>query len=66
MKKQCISPNLQVHFLQIEGGMLCGSIDIVNNNSNVITTDENNIESGAWTNKKGNSIWDNMRENDEY
>ena len=66
MKKQYISPNLQVHFLQIEGGMLCGSIDIVNNNSNVITTDENNIEGGAWTNKKGNSIWDNMRENDEY
>ena len=46
--------------------MLCGSIDIVNNNSNEITTDENNIEGGAWTNKKGNSIWDNMRENDEY
>ena len=40
MKKQYISPNLQVHVLQIEGG--------------------------AWTNKKGNSIWDNMRENDEY
>ena len=66
MKKQYISPNLQVHVLQIEGGMLCGSIDIVNNNNNVITTDENNIEGGAWTNKKGNSIWDNMRENDEY
>ena len=66
MKKQYISPNLQVHVLQSEGGMRCGSIDIVNNNSNVITTDENNIEDGAWTNKKGNSIWDNMRENDEY
>ena len=66
MKKQYISPNLQVHVLQIEGGMLCGSIDIVNSDSNVIATDENNIEGGAWTNKKGNSIWDNMRENDEY
>ena len=42
------------------------SRSVVNNNSNVITTDENNIEGGAWTNKKGNSIWDNMSENDEY
>ena len=52
MKKQYISPNLQVHVLQIEGGMLCGSIDVVDNGSNVITTDENNIEGGAWTNQK--------------
>ena len=66
MKKQYISPKLQVHVLQIEGGMLCGSIDIVNNNNNVITESGNNSESGAWTDKKGNSIWDNMRENDEY
>ena len=58
MKKQYISPNLQVHVLQIEGGMLCGSIDIVNNNSNVITTDENNIEDGAWTNKKESFDWE--------
>ena len=54
MKKQYISPNLQVHFLQIEGGMLCGSIDIdiVNNGNNVITDSGNNSESGAWTNQK--------------
>ena len=65
MKKQYISPNLQVHFLQIEGGMLCGSMDIVND-GNEVTSDETNTRGGAWTNKKGNSIWDNMRENDEY
>ena len=52
MKKQYISPKLQVHFLQIEGGMLCGSIDVVDSGSNVITTDEKNIEGGAWTNQK--------------
>ena len=52
MKKQYISPKLQVHFLQIEGGMLCGSIDVVDSGSNVITTDENNIEGVAWTNQK--------------
>lgn len=57
MKKQYISPNLQVHFLQIEGGMLCGSIDIVNN-GNVITDSGNNLEGGAWTNKKESFDWE--------
>ena len=52
MKKQYISPKLQVHFLQIEGGMLCGSIDVVDSGSHEITTDENNAEGGAWTNQK--------------
>ena len=52
MKKQYISPKLQVHFLQIEGGMLCASIDVVDSGSDVITTDEDNIEGGAWTNQK--------------
>ena len=47
MKKQYISPNLQVHFLQIEGGMLCGSIDVVDSGSNVITDSGNNLEGGA-------------------
>lgn len=58
MKKQYISPNLNVHSLQVEGGMLCGSIDVVDSGSNVITTDENNAESGAWTNKKDDSYWE--------
>ena len=58
MKKQYISPNLQVHFLQIEGGMLCGSIDIVNNGNNDITDSGNNSESGAWTNKKESFDWE--------
>lgn len=57
MKKQYISPNLQVHFLQIEGGMLCGSIDIVNNGSE-ITDSGNNLEGGAWTNKKESFDWE--------
>ena len=58
MKKQYISPNLQVHVLQIEGGMLCGSIDIVDNGSNGITDSGNNLEGGAWTNKKESFDWE--------
>ena len=55
MKKQYISPKLQVHFLQIEGGMLCGSIDIVDSGSNVITDSGNNLEGGARTNQTEDS-----------
>lgn len=58
MKKQYISPNLQVHFLQIEGGMLCGSIDVINNGSDVVSTDETNTSGGAWTNKKETFDWE--------
>lgn len=58
MKKQYISPNLNVHSLQVEGGMLCGSIDVVNSDSNVITDSGNNMEGGAWTNKKDDSYWE--------
>ena len=32
--------------------MLCGSIDIVDSGSNVITDSGNNLEGGAWTNQK--------------
>ena len=52
MKKQYISPKLQVHFLQIEGGMLCGSIDVVDGGSNVVTDSGNNLAGSSWTNQK--------------
>ena len=58
MKKQYISPNLQVHFLQIEGGMLCGSMDVVDSGSHEITDSGNNLEGGAWTNKKETFDWE--------
>ncbi len=38
--------------------MLCGSIDVVDNGSNVITNSGNNLEGGAWTNKKENFDWE--------
>lgn len=57
MKKQYISPNLQVHFLQIEGGILCGSLNVVDD-GNVITDSGNNSETGAWTNKKESFDWE--------
>ena len=58
MKKQYISPNLQVHFLQIEGGMLCGSIDVIDGGGHEIIDSGNNLEGGAWTNKKETFDWE--------
>ena len=49
---------LKVHTLQIEGGVLCGSIDVVDNCSNVIADSGNNLEDGVWTNKKENFDWE--------
>ena len=38
--------------------MLCGSIDVVDNCSNVIADSGNNLEDGVWTNKKENFDWE--------
>ena len=59
MKKQYISPNAAVYNLNLEGGMLCMSMDNYNNlnNGNTVSTDELNSQSGAWTNKKDHPIW---------
>ena len=65
MKKQYISPNASVYNFNLEGGMLCMSIDNYNN-GNTVSTDELNSQSGAWTNKKENPIWGSTEEGNGY
>ena len=65
MKKQYISPNASVYNLNLEGGMLCMSIDNYNN-GNTVSTDELNSQSGAWTNKKEDPFWGNTEEGNGY
>ena len=65
MKKQYISPNASVYNLNLEGGMLCMSIDNYNN-GNTVSTDELNSQSGAWTNKEDHPIWGSTEEGNGY
>ena len=65
MKKKYISPNASVYNLNLEGGMLCMSIDNYNN-GNTVSTDELNSQSGAWTNKKEDPFWGSTEEGNGY